>query len=78
MNMNNGVSNEYHYSHKMQSLVISLKAQADQGVWLSEKLTKCLFNGECERELRERADKRRIIMPDNKNNKESGRNKILE
>lgn len=32
MNMNNGVSNEYHYSHKMQSLIISLAAQADEGV----------------------------------------------
>ena len=32
MNMNNGVSNKYHYSHKMQSLIISLAAQADEGV----------------------------------------------
>ena len=48
--MNNGVSNEYHYSHKMQSLVISLTAQAEApGVWLSEKLVIKTLSQWCKR-----------------------------
>ena len=57
MNLKNGFSNEYHYSH-------GTGRSTRQGVWLSEKLVKRFLNGgnACEREIGKRDGKRRIIM----------------